>query len=229
MENVISGKLEYLKMVKGKDNETYRKLNERFTKLFPKKSNNKISLTLDIWEKEGIEKAMDFYYKQVEKPKKVLMLNRKTEKEIKSQMTTDQETECVNMCIDSCIKLRNNNNEDCYYLIEGRLREDTSNVKLTVSKKMIEKFEDAERLKRGLCPVYVELLVGYSDYYGYVLKDVIKAISENEFYTKNINDHAQFFFKRLCGYRYRPNVSEKDDKRFAKCKEIVGEKLNIND
>ena len=33
IENIISGKLDYLKMVKGANDSTYRKLNERFVKL----------------------------------------------------------------------------------------------------------------------------------------------------------------------------------------------------
>jgi hypothetical protein len=63
MENVISGKLEYLKMVKGKENSTYLKLNERFESLSSQSNTPTfISSVLDIWEKEGIEKAMEVYY-----------------------------------------------------------------------------------------------------------------------------------------------------------------------
>lgn len=60
MAMVISGKLLYLKMVKGDNDGTYLKLKDRFDKLL--NLNDAISLILDIWEKEGIEKAMLLYY-----------------------------------------------------------------------------------------------------------------------------------------------------------------------
>ncbi len=56
LANVLLGKLEYLKMVKGENDATYRKLKARFDKLLSKNSlEEKILLA---WEKEGIEKAM---------------------------------------------------------------------------------------------------------------------------------------------------------------------------
>ena len=58
MASVIRGKLDYLKMVKGSENEMYLKLRGRFD-LLTFRSNP----ILDIWEKEGIEKAMEIYYK----------------------------------------------------------------------------------------------------------------------------------------------------------------------
>lgn len=57
--NVLAGKLDYLKMVKGAKDSTYKKLKERFDEL-----SNPISLILDIWENEGIEKAMAMYYEK---------------------------------------------------------------------------------------------------------------------------------------------------------------------
>jgi len=63
MENVLSGKLEYLKMVKGSKNSTYLKLNERFEKLISQAKPSFITFALNIWEREGIEKAMEYYYK----------------------------------------------------------------------------------------------------------------------------------------------------------------------
>jgi RNA-directed DNA polymerase len=60
MQNVIAGKLEYLKMIKGKDNTLYLKLKHRFDKLFA--GENSMEQVLGIWEKEGIEKAMELYY-----------------------------------------------------------------------------------------------------------------------------------------------------------------------
>ncbi len=54
IENVIWGKLEYLKMVKGAKNGTYVMLNERYVALM----SHKIDQIIDIWEQEGIEKAL---------------------------------------------------------------------------------------------------------------------------------------------------------------------------
>jgi hypothetical protein len=62
MANVISGKLDYLKMVKGTDNELYLKLRSRFTKLSGVKA--PMDALLDNWEKEGIDNAMNRYYNE---------------------------------------------------------------------------------------------------------------------------------------------------------------------
>jgi retron-type reverse transcriptase len=61
MVNVIAGKLDYLKMVKGADSELYFKLKRRFGELTSRK--DPIDHVLFIWESEGIEQAMDIYYK----------------------------------------------------------------------------------------------------------------------------------------------------------------------
>jgi retron-type reverse transcriptase len=61
MANVISGKLDYLKMVKGERNELYLKLKSRFDILLG--STNPINQLLSIWEFDGINQAMKFYYK----------------------------------------------------------------------------------------------------------------------------------------------------------------------
>lgn len=58
--NVLEGKLLYLKMVKGVQDGTYIKLKNRFDKLVSLES--PINKILDIWEKEGIGKAMELYY-----------------------------------------------------------------------------------------------------------------------------------------------------------------------
>jgi RNA-directed DNA polymerase len=68
-ENVLAGKLEYLKMVKGEKNSLYLGLAERLKKLSYQA--NPLSEVLSIWEKQGIEKAMEYYYS-----------NSKTENEI---------------------------------------------------------------------------------------------------------------------------------------------------
>ncbi|MBV7440726.1 reverse transcriptase family protein [Weeksellaceae bacterium TAE3-ERU29] len=67
--NVLDGKLQFLKMVKGEQDATYKKLKERFDVL--KAEIDPINEVLDIWEEEGIEKAMDFYSKRKKtQPKK---------------------------------------------------------------------------------------------------------------------------------------------------------------
>jgi hypothetical protein len=62
MINIISGKINYLKMVKGENNDLYLKIKERFDMLNVK--TNTLSLILDIWEEEGIEAAMNHFYKK---------------------------------------------------------------------------------------------------------------------------------------------------------------------
>jgi len=58
--NVLDGKLEYLKMVKGVEDGTYVKLKDRFDKLMD--INNPMDEILKVWENEGIAVAMDLYY-----------------------------------------------------------------------------------------------------------------------------------------------------------------------
>lgn len=59
MINVISGKLEYLKMVKGNENALYLKLSRRFDVLVNKYLGfAPLDKILDTWESDGIEKAM---------------------------------------------------------------------------------------------------------------------------------------------------------------------------
>jgi RNA-directed DNA polymerase len=66
MQNVIAGKLEYLKMVKGKDNPLFKKLKYRYTKLNASinkiegiKKNSNIVNILDLIFTEGLDIAMD--------------------------------------------------------------------------------------------------------------------------------------------------------------------------
>jgi retron-type reverse transcriptase len=66
MTMVLDGKLQYLKMVKGEKDGTYLKLKERFDALYSITS--PINSILDIWENEGIDKAMEVFYLQ--NPKK---------------------------------------------------------------------------------------------------------------------------------------------------------------
>ncbi len=76
MINVLDGKLEYLKMVKGYDNSTYRKLKKRFDELTVK--GGPIGQVLEIWEKEGIEKAMECFYnnknRESDNPQKLIAI-----------------------------------------------------------------------------------------------------------------------------------------------------------
>ena len=62
MANVISGKLDYLKMVKGADNELYFNLKCRFNKLTL--TTDPIEAILDVWGNKGIECAMSLFYKE---------------------------------------------------------------------------------------------------------------------------------------------------------------------
>lgn len=61
--NVLDGKLEFLRMVKGKEDSTYNKLKARFDALSSEKL--PINEILAVWEKEGIEKAMEKYNTEI--------------------------------------------------------------------------------------------------------------------------------------------------------------------
>lgn len=63
IENVIQGKLNYLKMIKGGSDTTYLKLNDRFQALMGQLSG--LHEILKIWEKEGIEAASCEYYNRI--------------------------------------------------------------------------------------------------------------------------------------------------------------------
>ena len=56
--NVLQGKLDYLKMVKGSKDTTYKKLKDRFDKL---NEDIQINELLNIWENEGINQAITTY------------------------------------------------------------------------------------------------------------------------------------------------------------------------
>lgn len=64
-ENVLDGKLEYLKMVKGFDNPTYLKLKGRYDRLVSKNENvGFLDEVLYEWETNGIEEALRKYYEK---------------------------------------------------------------------------------------------------------------------------------------------------------------------
>lgn len=62
IENVIQGKLNYLKMVKGGSDTTYVKLNNRFQQLFNQAYG--LRIVLDIWEKKGFDAAAAEYIRR---------------------------------------------------------------------------------------------------------------------------------------------------------------------
>lgn len=71
MENVIEGKLNYMKMVVGADNAAYTELAERYKRLQKGlEPGVNVSAILDIWEKAGIDKAMEVYEKVIDNNKK---------------------------------------------------------------------------------------------------------------------------------------------------------------
>jgi len=59
LANVLDGKLEFLKMVKGEEDGTYLKLKERFDILNNQQS--ELGIILSAWEEKGIEKAMTLW------------------------------------------------------------------------------------------------------------------------------------------------------------------------
>jgi RNA-directed DNA polymerase len=59
--SVLDGKLEFLKMVKGVEDGTYKGLKERFDKLVG--FTDPINQVLNAWETDGIDQAMSIYYK----------------------------------------------------------------------------------------------------------------------------------------------------------------------
>lgn len=64
MELVIGGKLEFLGMVRGKENTQYRLLKLRFDQLCKKQQVDVdyLKQILDLWEEKGLKKAMERYY-----------------------------------------------------------------------------------------------------------------------------------------------------------------------
>ena len=62
--NVLDGKLDFLKMVKGVEDSTYQGLKGRFDKLVG--ITDPINKVLDVWEEDGIEKAMEVFYDKLE-------------------------------------------------------------------------------------------------------------------------------------------------------------------
>lgn len=58
-ENVLMGKLEYLKMVKGEQDGTYKKLRQRFIEL--QQHDSEIEKILKLWERDGIDRAIELY------------------------------------------------------------------------------------------------------------------------------------------------------------------------
>jgi len=61
MQNVLYGKLEYLKMVKGYDSLTYIKLKERFDKVFPSIQKNKSNVKCKEHDPKGLVKILSSF------------------------------------------------------------------------------------------------------------------------------------------------------------------------
>ena len=62
LELFLKGKLNYLSMVKGKDDPTYLKLESRFANLFGNKTSY-VSSIIELWEIDGIDAARKKFYK----------------------------------------------------------------------------------------------------------------------------------------------------------------------
>ena len=70
----LKGKLNFLSMVKGKDDPTYTKLENRFNNIFPKKV-NKVGDIIALWKNEGIDMARDKYYSDIKENKKERLIH----------------------------------------------------------------------------------------------------------------------------------------------------------
>jgi len=62
IQNVIDGKLRYLKMVKGAENRSYKKLQHRFDVMTKGTIDFDPDELFEIWNSDGIEAAMEYYY-----------------------------------------------------------------------------------------------------------------------------------------------------------------------
>jgi len=62
LELFLKGKLNYLSMVKGKDDPTYLKLESRFANLFGNKTSY-VSSIIELWKSNGIDAAREKFYK----------------------------------------------------------------------------------------------------------------------------------------------------------------------
>ncbi|MDZ7720329.1 MAG: hypothetical protein U5K72_16050 [Balneolaceae bacterium] len=63
IENLIHGKLQYLKMVKGHSDTTYKKLKHRFDVLIGESRDFDPDKLISIWRTNGIWEAMNYFYK----------------------------------------------------------------------------------------------------------------------------------------------------------------------
>jgi len=63
LDNVIGGKLDFLKMVKGENDSTYQSLKLRFDKLTS--AENPMNKIIEMWEKQGIDEAMILFSKSI--------------------------------------------------------------------------------------------------------------------------------------------------------------------
>lgn len=97
IELFLKGKLNYLSMVKGKDDSTYLKLESRFSKLFDRKIDY-ISSIIELWEIKGIDTAREKFYADKKNTQKYIKENirNKTIVDIKDQSKIDEKIVITN-------------------------------------------------------------------------------------------------------------------------------------
>jgi RNA-directed DNA polymerase len=91
IELFLKGKLNYLSMVKGKDDPTYLKLESRFSKLFDNNLNY-ISSIIELWKSDGIDAAREKFYEDKKDKFENIKLNKLSKylNEIKDQSIIDE-------------------------------------------------------------------------------------------------------------------------------------------
>ena len=141
LANVLDGKLEFLKMVKGENDSTYETLKKRFDKLYV--IENSFSKVLDIWENEGILKNTDKNTGQktsehiIHNPKHITKFLRQFKENTDLKWTTHSWDNIKYASIDDFINALNENkkefnrlykhNRDLYNLIQYFIYQPKSN------------------------------------------------------------------------------------------------------
>ena len=91
LELFLKGKLNYLSMVKGKDDPTYLKLESRFANLFGNKTSY-VSSIIELWKSDGIDAARDKFYSDKKDKSENIQFNihSKCLNELKDQSQSDE-------------------------------------------------------------------------------------------------------------------------------------------
>ena len=91
LELFLKGKLNYLSMVKGKDDPTYLKLESRFANLFGNKTSY-VSSIIELWKSDGINAARDKFYSDKKDKSENIQFNilYKCLNELKDQSQSDE-------------------------------------------------------------------------------------------------------------------------------------------